>query len=84
MLADRGSSPRPLARLGPPLQPSASTTTLYLPNLLGFDDSRIAEMADEKVIGTTPANPTASRQAKNETLLSQGRIVRWEPDFEDR
>ena len=53
-----------------------------LADLLGFDNSRIAEMNDVGVIGTTPANPRASRQATNETLLSQGRIVRWESDFE--
>ncbi len=55
-----------------------------LADLLGLDPSRISEMSDTGVIGTTPTNPRASRQATNETLLSQGRIVRWEPDFEEQ
>ncbi len=55
-----------------------------LADLLGFGHSRIAEMADANVIGTAPANPIASRQTENETLLSQGRIIRWEPDFEEQ
>ena len=55
-----------------------------LSDLLGLEDSRIADMRDSGVIGTSPANPRASRQASNETLLSQGRIVRWEPDFEEQ
>ncbi len=55
-----------------------------LADLLGFGDSRIAGLTDAGVIGTSPANPRASRQASNETLLAQGRIVRWESDFEDQ
>jgi hypothetical protein len=55
-----------------------------LSDLLGFDDSRIVNMRDSGVIGTSPVNPRASRQASNEMLLSQGRIVRWEPDFEEQ
>jgi crotonobetainyl-CoA:carnitine CoA-transferase CaiB-like acyl-CoA transferase len=55
-----------------------------LSDLLGFDDSRIADMRDSGVIGTSPVNPRASRQASNEMLLSQGRIVRWETDFEEQ
>jgi hypothetical protein len=41
-------------------------------------------MRDSGVIGTSPVNPRASRQASNEMLLSQGRIVRWETDFEEQ
>ena len=52
--------------------------------LLGFDDAQIAKMKESSVIGNSPANPGASRQAANETLLAQGRIVRWEPDFEEQ
>ena len=55
-----------------------------LSGLLGLNDPNIAEMTDAGVIGTAPANPRASRQTTNETQLSQGRIVRWEPDFEDQ
>ena len=55
-----------------------------LSSLLGLNDPNIAEMTDAGVVGTTPANPRASRQTTNETQLSQGRIVRWEPDFEDQ
>ncbi len=55
-----------------------------LGTLLGLDRSRIDSMAEAGVVGTTPANPWASRQATNETQLSQGRIVRWEPDFEEQ
>ena len=55
-----------------------------LADLLGMGGSRISELSDTGVIGTTPANPRVSRQATNETLLSQGRIVRWEPDFEEQ
>lgn len=57
---------------------------VILADLLGFDHSHMVEMTETGVIGTTPANPRASRQATNETLLSQGRIVRWEPDFEEQ
>ena len=55
-----------------------------LADLLGFHHTRIEEMTNSGVIGTTPVNPRASRQATNESLLSQGRIVRWEPDFEEQ
>ena len=55
-----------------------------LSDLLGLEDVRIAEMRDSGVIGASPVNPRASRQASNETLLSQGRIVRWETDFEEQ
>ena len=55
-----------------------------LSGLLGLNDPNIAEMTGAGVIGTSPANPRASRQTTNETQLSQGRIVRWEPDFEDQ
>ena len=55
-----------------------------LSGLLGLNDPNIAEMTNAGVVGTTPANPRASRQTTNETQLSQGRIVRWEPDFEDQ
>ncbi len=55
-----------------------------LSDLLGLEDVRIAEMRGSGVIGASPVNPRASRQASNETLLSQGRIVRWETDFEEQ
>ena len=55
-----------------------------LSDLLGLEDVRIAEMRDSGVIGTSPVIPRASRQASNEALLSQGRIVRWETDFEEQ
>ena len=55
-----------------------------LAGLLGLDNARIGAMTESGVIGTTPANPRASRQSTNETLLSQGRIVRWEPDFKEQ
>ena len=57
---------------------------VVLSDLLGLDDARIADMRDSGVIGTKPANPRPSRQASNETLLAQGRIVRWEADFEEQ
>lgn len=53
-----------------------------LAGLLGLGESQIADMESTGVIGTSPANPRASRQSTNETLMSQGRIVRWESDFE--
>ena len=55
-----------------------------LSNLLGMPVTRIEEMADSGIIGDTPANPRAARQATNEMQLAQGRIVRWEPDFEEQ
>ena len=55
-----------------------------LSSLLGLGESQIADMESTGVIGTSPANPRASRQSTNETLISQGRIVRWEPDFEEQ
>ena len=57
---------------------------VVLSELLGLEDARIADMTDAGVIGTSPSNPRASRQASNETLIAQGRIVRWEPDFESQ
>ena len=53
-----------------------------LSGLLGLAGSRIGQMMESGVVGETPANPTASRQVTNEMQLAQGRIVRWEPDFE--
>ena len=76
-----GETPREIRSAAPTL---GEHNHEVLADLLGFEDSRIAEMTDARVIGTSPANRRVPRQASNETLLAQGRIVRWEPDFEDQ
>ena len=76
-----GETPGRISSAAPTLGEHNDTV---LADLLGLDNARIAAMTESGVIGTTPANPRASRQSTNETLLSQGRIVRWEPDFKEQ
>ena len=76
-----GATPGEIAHAAPTLgQHNAAT----LSGLLGYDKARVAEMAESGVIGTAPIRRRAAPQASNETLLAQGRIVRWEDDFEER
>ena len=55
-----------------------------LGGLLGLPDERVRAMEESGIIGTAPVNPRATRPQSNETLLRLGRIVRHEPDFEER
>ena len=55
-----------------------------LGGLLGLPDERVLAMEESGIIGTAPVNPRATRPQSNETLLRLGRIVRHEPDFEER
>ncbi len=54
-----------------------------LGGLLGFSTERVREMEEAGVIGTAPAGGLP-RVESNDTLMAQGRIVRWEDDFEEQ
>ena len=55
-----------------------------LGGLLGMSEEGIRSLEDAGVIGTTPANPRAADPPTNDMLLGQGRIIRWEQDFEEQ
>ena len=53
-----------------------------LNGILGLPESDTDAMEEAGIIGTAPTNPRPTSPLSNELLLEQGRIVRWEPDFE--
>ena len=55
-----------------------------LHGLLGMPAGQIRGFEESGIIGTEPANPRVQEPPSEELLQSQGRIVRWEPDFEEQ
>ncbi len=55
-----------------------------LNNMLGLSDSHTTTMERAGIIGIAPTNPRATKPPTNRLLMKQGRIVRWEPDFQEQ
>ncbi len=55
-----------------------------LQDILGMSESDTEAMEEAGIIGTAPVHPRATVPPSNELLLEQGRIVRWEADFEEQ
>ncbi len=55
-----------------------------LNGLLGMSEERVLSLAESGVIGTQPSNPRAPESPTNRLLMDQGKIVRWEEDFEEQ
>ena len=55
-----------------------------LQNVLGLSEFDTQLMERSGIIGTAPTRPNATVPLDNRLLLEQGRIVRSEPDFEER
>ena len=55
-----------------------------LQSILGLSEPDIQAMEEAGVIGVEPTRPRATVPPSNELLLEQGRIVRYEPDFEEQ
>ena len=74
-----GATPGEIVHAAPTL---GQHNTSALSGLLGYDEARVSSMEDAGIIGTAPVRRSAAPQPSNETLLAQGRIVRWEDRFE--
>ena len=55
-----------------------------LRDILGLSEADTEAMEEAGMIGTVPVRPRATSPPSNELLLEQGRIVRFEPDFEEQ
>ena len=55
-----------------------------LREILGMSESETAAMEEAGIIGAAPTRPSATTPPSNELLLEQGRIVRYESDFEEQ
>ncbi len=55
-----------------------------LSGLLGIDLDGIGALERDGIIGSRPTNPRTANPPTNEMLLNQGRIARWEADFEEQ
>ena len=55
-----------------------------LNGLLGMSEERAMSLAESGVIGTQPSNPRVPESPTNRLLMDQGKIVRWEEDFEEQ
>ncbi len=58
--------------------------TEALQDILGLSVSDTTAMEQAGIIGTAPTNPRPTNPSSNELLIEQGRIVRWEPGFEEQ
>ncbi len=76
-----GKTPGKIRRAAPTL---GEHNAEALGDLLGMSEAKIAEMEAAGVIGDAPPNRDAPAQPSNDMLLAQGRISRWEPDFEEQ
>ena len=58
--------------------------TEILNGLLGMSEEQVHALTESGVVGTQPANARTPSTLTNQLLMDQGRIVRWEEDFEEQ
>ncbi len=76
-----GKTPGSIRRAAPTL---GEHNAEVLHGMLGLSESDMDAMEQAGIIGTAPTNARAANPPSNDLLLEQGRIVRWEPDFEEQ